>query len=216
MRTLTRMLADLISKGQYEKVISHLGEDDELVADVCPGMVSTSVGDGVSPASLSNLDSAVRELTKDWKALDWNADRRESVRSALMYQFGKEVADAIMDDSTTASGKYPYWKIFRESGSKKVQLGMLSAERGMFSLSPDGARILADLGRSLVEITDDFAVKGSLYAVGVASADHSIREGDEAVIVYKGALKGVGVAMMCGAEMEQAKRGVAVKMRHAL
>ena len=213
---IVRMLKDLVSKGKYEKVISHLGEDDELVAEVFPEMTSTSVGDGVSPASLANLDNAVRELTKDWKALDWNTDRRESVRSALMYQFGKEIADAIIDENTSASGKYPYWKIFRDSGGKKVQLGMLSAERGMFSLSPDGARILADLGRNLVETTDDFTVKGSLYAVGVAKADHAIREGDEAVIVHNGTLKGVGVAMMCGAEMEQAKRGVAVRMRHAV
>ncbi len=213
---IARMLKDLVSKGHYEKVISHLGEDDELVKDVCPDMVSTSVGDSVSPASLDNLDRAVREMTKDWKALDWNSDRKESVRSALTYQFGKEVADAIMDGNTSASGKYPYWKIFREVGGKKVQLGMLSAERGMFSLAPDGAQILADMGVAVVETTDDFAIKGSLYAVGVAKADHGIREGDEAVIVYNGTVKGVGVAMMCGAEMEQAKRGIAIKTRHKL
>ena len=213
---ISRMLKDLISKGHYEKVISHLGEDDELVRDVCPDMVSTSVGDSVSPASLDNLDKAVREMTKDWKALDWNTDRKECVRSALTYQFGKEVADAIMDEKTSATGKYPYWKVFREEGSKKIQLGMLSAERGMFSLTPDGARILADKGVAMVETTDDFPIKGSLYAVGVAKADHSIREGDEAVIVFNGTVKGVGVAMMCGAEMEQAKRGIAIKTRHKL
>ena len=212
---IVRMLRDLVSKGNYERVISHLGEDDELVRDVCPGMVSTSVGDSVSPASLSKLETAIREMTKEYKALDWNSDRKETVRSALAYQFGPEAADALLEGRTTAMGKYPYWKVMREIDGKKCQLCMMSAERGMFSLGPDGARILMDMGLNLVETVDDFEVKGSLFAVGIKTADRRIREGDEAIIVHDGKFKGVGVATMCGLEMEQAKRGVAVKVRHA-
>lgn len=213
---ISRMLADLISKGGYEKVICHLGEDEELIRDVCPDYVSTVVGDNVSPASISNLESAVRELTKPYKALDWNTDRKESARSALMYQFGREIADTLLDDDTGVIGKYPYWKMFRNVDGKKVQLGMMSAERGMFSLGPDGARALLPLNYNLVETVDDFDVKGSLFAVGVAKADPAIRIGDEAIIVHDGKFKGVGVAAMSGTEMEQSKRGVAVKVRHAL
>jgi len=212
---ISRMLADLVSKGHYEKVISHLGEDDELIKDVIPEFTSTVVGDGTSPASLKNLETAIREMTKGIKGLDWGNDRKETVRSALMYQFGKEAADLLMEGRTTAIGKYPYWKIFREIDGKKCQLGMMSAERGMFSLAPDGAKILMSLGKNVIETVDDFELKGSLYAVGIKTADHAIREGDEAIIVHNGKFKGVGVAVMCGVEMEQARRGVAVKMRHS-
>ncbi|AGI48144.1 Queuine tRNA-ribosyltransferase containing PUA domain [Thermoplasmatales archaeon BRNA1] len=216
---IRRMLKDLVSKGGYEKVVSHMGEDDELVRDLFPDMVSTFVGDPVSPASLDNLDKALREAAKGYENLSWNADRDATVRSALTYQFGPEIADAIMDANTVSMGKYPYWKVFRvdpENPKKKTQICMMSAERGMFSLSPEGAQILVDLGYHLVETVDDFAVKGSLYAVGVKKADHGIRIGDEAVVVYNGQLRGVGVAMMCGREMEQARRGVAIRMRHAV
>jgi Queuine tRNA-ribosyltransferases, contain PUA domain len=91
---------------------------------------------------------------------------------------------------------------------------MMSPERGMFSLTIDGARIVAGLGKNIVSI-QDFQLKGSLFAVGVDSADHSLRIGDEAVVVCNGEVRGVGVAAMCGAEMEQQKRGIAVKMRHS-
>ena len=82
----------------------------------------------------------------------------------------------------------------------------------MFSLTPEGGEVLMRLGRNTVEITD-FEIKGSLFAVGVVKADHRIRIGDEIVAVCNGVVKGVGVAAMCGEEMEQMKRGVAVKMR---
>lgn len=210
---IVRMLEDLIKKGSYEKVISHLGDDDSLVGSVCPEMVSTCVGDAVSPASLKNLEEAVRSMTKGMDAKDWGYDRKECARSALAYQFGRDAADALMKDSSV-TGKYPYWKVMREIDGKKVQICMMSAERGMFSLGPEGARILAGMGLFTAETTDDFEIKGSLYAVGICDADPNIREGDEAVIVHKGRFKGTGIAMMCGREMVQSKRGVAVRMRH--
>ncbi|MDD4669297.1 MAG: queuine tRNA-ribosyltransferase containing PUA domain protein, partial [Candidatus Methanomethylophilus sp.] len=107
-------------------------------------------------------------------------------------------------------------KVLREDPqdrSKRTQLAMLSAERGMFSLTQDGAEILAAMGKNLVEMTP-FELKGSLFAVGVTKADHLLRIGDEAVIVCNGKVTGVGVAAMSGLEMEQLHRGVAVKVRH--
>ena len=138
-------------------------------------------------------------------------DRRECVKSILRFQFGKEVAEKIMDDDTYAIGKYPYWKLLRN----KVQLGMLSEERGMFSLTLDGAKLLAECGCATVDMMD-FELKGNLFAVGVIGADPSIRIGDEAVVLKKGKVMGVGVAMMSGREMVDLKRGIAVKIRHKL
>ena len=123
----------------------------------------------------------------------------------------KDVADRIMDEDTYAIGKYPYWKRLRT----KVQRGMISEERGMFSLTLDGARILAECGYATVDMMD-FDLKGNLFAVGVTSADPRIRIGDEAVVLKNGEPVAVGVAMMSGKEMVDLKRGIAVKVRHKL
>lgn len=215
--TIRRMLKELMEKGHYEKVVCHLGDDAELVEGICGDMVETVVGDPVSPKSLENLDKALRDAAKGMETVDYLVDRREAVRSVLSFQFGRDAADAIVDENTYGIGKFPYWKVFREDPEdrkKKTQLCMMSPERGMFSLTLEGAEIVAGLGKNIVEI-QDFELKGSLFAVGVEKADHSLRIGDEAIAVCNGKVKGVGVAAMCGEEMEQLKRGIAVKMRHA-
>jgi archaeosine synthase len=106
-------------------------------------------------------------------------------------------------------GKFPYWKIFRG----KDQIGMLTPERQMVSLTIEGAEILASLGSNIVEMTD-FDLKGNLFAVGVTDADVSLRIGDEAVVVMNGEIRAVGVAQMSGREMKDLSRGIAVRVRH--
>ena len=205
---IRELVGHIISQG-YDTVISHLGEDTELVRGLCDNMVETVVGDSVSPASLRNLEDALRAATKGMEVGNYYVDRRECVKSILRFQFGKEVADRIMDEDTYAIGKYPYWKLLRN----KVQLGMISEERGMFSLTIDGARVLAECGCNRVDMMD-FDLKGNLFAVGVTGADPGIRIGDEAVVIKNGEVAGVGVAMMSGKEMVDLKRGIAVKIRH--
>lgn len=207
-RFIRELVGHIVSQG-YDTVISHLGEDTELVRGLCPNMIETVVGDPTSPVSLTNLENALRESTKGMELGNYYQDRRECVKSILRFQFGKEVADAIMDEDTYAIGKYPYWKLLRD----KVQLGMLSEERGMLSLTLDGAKLVAACGCFTVEMMD-FELKGNLFAVGVTGADPRIRIGDEAVILRNGEVVGVGVAMMSGREMTDLKRGIAVKVRH--
>jgi len=60
----------------------------------------------------------------------------------------------------------------------------------------------------------DFDLSGSLFAVGVQSADPGLRPGDEAVLLRNGEAEGVGVAVMSGEEMADSRRGEAVKVRH--
>ena len=83
----------------------------------------------------------------------------------------------------------------------------------MISLTLDGAQILADMGKNVVEMMD-FELKGNLFAIGVTKADPSIRIGDEAIIMLNGKVKAVGVAMMSGREMVELNRGIAVRVRH--
>ena len=119
-----------------------------------------------------------------------------------------------MDQNTYAIGKFPYFKLFREDAEhNKIQLGMFTPERGGISLTLEGAQILADGGYPVIEIMD-FEMKGNLFAVGVIKADPRIHVGDEAIAVCDGKVRLVGVAMMCGQEMTDLKRGIAVKTRH--
>ena len=213
-RFIREMIGNIISQG-YDKVICHLGDDYELVEGLAD-MECTVVGDPTSPASLENLDKALRNATKDMEPVDYLIDRNNQMRNVLEFQFGKEAADVLMDENTYAIGKFPCWKLMREDPAdrtKKVQLGMVTPERGMLSLTLDGARILDEHGLNKVEIMD-FEMKGNLFAVGVVSADPGIHIGDEAIAVCNGEVRGVGVAFMCGREMTDLKRGIAVKIRH--
>ena len=211
---IRKMVGDIIAQG-YDKVICHLGDDYELVEGLAE-MECTVVGDSTSPASLENLDKALREATKGMEPVDYLVDRNNLMRNVLEFQFGREVTELLFDENTYAIGKFPYWKVIRENPENrkdKVQLGMMTPERGMVSLTLDGARILAEAGYLTVEIMD-FELKGNLFAIGVLSADPRIHVGDEAIIVCNGEVRGVGVAMMCGREMTDLKRGIAVKVRH--
>lgn len=211
---IRKMVGDIIAQG-YDKIICHLGDDYELVEGLAE-MECTVVGDSTSPASLENLDKALREATKGMEPVDYLVDRNNLMRNVLEFQFGREVTELLFDENTYAIGKFPYWKVIRENPENrkdKVQLGMMTPERGMVSLTLDGARILAEAGYLTVEIMD-FELKGNLFAVGVLSADPRIHVGDEAIIVCNGEVRGVGVAMMCGREMTDLKRGIAVKVRH--
>jgi archaeosine synthase len=95
----------------------------------------------------------------------------------------------------------------------RSQLGMLSPERGMISLTIEGAKTLQENDLGVVHI-GNFDLKGNLFAIGVESADNSLRKGDEAIIVREGEVVGVGVASMSGREMMELSRGEAVRVRH--
>lgn len=90
---------------------------------------------------------------------------------------------------------------------------MLTPERGMISLTMEGASRLMAKRLHWVEM-EDFDLTGNLFAVGVRGADSRIREGDEALIVRNGELVAVGIAAMNAREMTDLKRGEAVRVRH--
>jgi archaeosine synthase len=91
---------------------------------------------------------------------------------------------------------------------------MLTDKRGMISLTMDGAKRLESIHQYYVEISDDFTLKGSVFAPGIIDSDPAIRKGDETLVFQKGVLKGVGVAQMSGYEMIHRMSGKAVDIRH--
>ena len=208
------MLSELLGQG-YDKVICHFS-DYELIKDLADMEMTVEDGKPTSFESLGRLDSALREAARGMDLPGYMVERKETLRSVLCYQFGKDCADVIMDENTFATGKFPYWKIIREDPedrTKKIQLGMMTPERGMISLTLEGAEVLSRTGRFTVKM-NDFDLKGNLFAIGALEADPEIRIGDEAIIIRNGEVAGVGVAGMCGREMVQMGRGMAVRVRH--
>lgn len=208
------MLSSLLEQG-YDKVICHF-PDYDMIRDLAEMEFTVEGGRTTSPESLGRLDSALRNAAKEMDIPGYMIDRKETMRSILGFQFGPGTADAVMDENTFATGKFPYWKIIREDPderSDKTQLGMLTPERGMISLTLEGGEVVSKTGSSAVEIMD-FDLKTNLFAVGILDADPDIRIGDEVVVMRNGKVEGVGVAEMCGREMVQAQRGMAVRVRH--
>jgi len=206
-REMIRIAVSKLLEFEYDHVISHLGDTTELIRGLTD-LTETCVGDPTSPASLRNLEDAIADAAAGMDKCGYHQDRQNSMRSVLRFQFGKEAADILMEN-TDVIGKSPYWKMH----SGKKQIGMLTPERGMVSLTTDGAERLAKARINVIEM-NDFELKGNLFAVGVLKADHSLRIGDEAVVTVNRELRAVGVATMPGEEMERLSRGIAVKIRH--
>lgn len=205
-RMAEEMVSWLVSGQKYDLVISHLGDEREPVNSVLGDFIDTSAGNPGSAESLMRLMEALRDSVPERQVPDRSVD---NMRSICRFQFG-EAGEALCEDAHI-TGRWPNLKIMKE----RTQLGMLTGERGMISLTLEGARVLAKENAYCVEI-DDFKPKGNLFAIGVEGADPEIRIGDDVAIVCRGDLRAVGVARMCAAEMSIAERGEAVHIRHAL
>lgn len=202
---IRELLAKLL-ENDYEHIVCHLGAGYEFLHDLAD-MTHTVIGDPTSPASLQLLDQTLREITEEMPRAAYQTDRMNTMASILRFQFGVAAENLISGAHVT--GKYPYWKLF--SGDE--QLGMLTPERGMVSLTLEGGERLLKAGANTVEI-QDFILKGNLFAIGAMDANSNIRIGDEVIVCFNGNLRGVGVAAMPGLDMKEQKRGIAVKIRH--
>jgi len=201
------MVSWLVSSQKYDLVISHLGDEREPVNAALEDFVDTSLGSPGSHESLERLEKTLRE-TNLQPHQGRDADRSiEDMRSISRFQFG-DIGSKLCDD-VHLWGRWPNVKLMRGND----QLGMLTGERGMISLTMEGARVIAAEGKYCVEI-DDFVPKGNLFAIGVEGASDDIRIGDDVAVVHRGEVRGVGVAVMSPEEMILADRGEAVHIRH--
>jgi len=204
-RMIREQVSSAASKG-FEKVVCHLGHGSDFVKESVD-CLDTSEGSATSRESLHRLEEALTSLCKSFERPPRGAERTEALASAAKFQFGR--GGEALTSGCSVMGNYPYSKIL----DGRVQMGMLTPERGMISLTLDGASRLMPLKRYWVE-TQDFDLTGNLFAVGVKDADPGIRIGDEALILRNGQLEGVGIAAMSGREMTQLRKGEAVRTRH--
>jgi archaeosine synthase len=201
------MVSWLVSTQRYDLVISHLGDEREPVNSVLTDFIDTSEGNPGSRESLTRLEQTLKERVVQPPAEDVRSRGIEDMRSICRHQFG-EPGDRLCE-GVRISGRWPNLKIVKDG----EQLGMLTGDRGMISLTMAGARLIAKSGTYCVEI-DDFIPKGNLFAVGVENATPDVRIGDDVVITHRGEVRGVGVARMTAEEMILAERGEAVHVRH--
>lgn len=212
-KMITQLLKDYLKINDYKKIILHLpSQIVDFLSPIIPDAIVTTVDSSpTSSYSLERLHEVLKENTNRFEKVKPDLRKRENVLSLASYQFGKEIAKQLLED-TRIIGRYPYFKIFH----KGTQLGMVTLERGLISLTIDGAEILGQNEKYWIDIYDDFTLKGSVFAPGVKDADEKIRVGDEVIIRKNKSLCGVGVAQMTGSEMIELKYGEAVKMRHRL
>ncbi len=200
-------LVDYLEKNEYDKTMVHLGSEKDFVCEVLDEYASTSDG---NPTSASNLSTLTEELSKaatGHERVPGGSRILEDMLTRCVFQFGKGGQELMK--IAEVKGRYPNLKIF----SDDKQLGMLVGERGMISLTLEGAERISNNNVYCVEI-DDFYPEGNLFAVGVTGASQEIRIGDDVVVRHEGDVRGVGVAMMNWKEMVESDRGEAVRIRH--
>ena len=210
-KMIRELLKRYLEGNRYEKVILHLPEATrKIIKGIVKEPIDTEIESGpTSHESLERLLDILKKSTESYAKIKPSIRKKEDMESLASYQFGKEIADGLLKDCRI-QGKYPYQKIMHNN----TQLGMITKERGLISLTIDGAKILAESGKYWVKIHDDFTLKGSVFAPGVTDADESIRISDEVVVLKNNKLCAVGVAQMNGNEMRESTHGEAVKNRH--
>lgn len=211
-------LAALLDKHDYTHVVVHTGQATfDVLRDLLPENVRhTCLKHPTSVEDCTRLKEELIRIKGELGTVDaWRAgkDRKlEDLRALATFQFGPAIADDLVADAV-AHGRMPFVKLERKDSG--VQVGMTTPDRGVLSLTLEGARALAAHGRKRVFI-GDFKPKGTstLFAVGVEGADPDVREGDEVVVMHKDEVRAVGVARMSAESMTHLKRGVAVALRH--
>ena len=209
-KMITNLLSDYLKINKYEKIISHLPEElNEFIKPILNRYILTVKNNPTSKESLENLFDTLNVQLNKFEKIKFQERARDDLESLATYQFGKKIAQKLLNDSLI-KGKYPYQKIIKNN----TQLGMITKERGLISLTLTGAEILLKSKNYWVEIYDDFTLTGSVFAPGVKNADEEIRIGEEVAVIKNKKLVAVGVAQMNGEEMKKSNYGEAVKVRH--
>ena len=210
-----KMIRELLTKylktNKYDNIIIHLPTTIvEFIVDIAKNTENTCVDDKpTSKESLEKLFTVLKKTTDQYEKIKPSIRLRENMESTASYQFGRKNAEKLLKECYI-KGRYPNHKIMYNN----KQLGMITQQRGLISLTLDGAERITGYTDQWIEIYDDFSLKGSVFAPGVKDADKSIRIGDEVIVLKNSKLCAVGVAQMNGDEMKQSTHGEAVKIRH--
>ncbi len=211
-KIVRELLDQYLQSNNYDKIIVHLPFAISKFLEKCfKKSINTCVDIPTSEESLDKLSNVLKKQIERYEKVNTQLREKENILSLAAYQFGREIAEKLLD-GCIVKGKYPYQKIFFNN----KQLGMITKERGLISLTIDGALKISDSKQYWVRIYDDFDLIGSVFAPGVKDSDDSIRVGDEVVVFKNKKPCAVGVAMMSGQEMKESLHGEAIKIRHRI
>ena len=211
-KMMRSLLTKYLKSNKYNKIIAHLPtEIMEFIGDILENPDKTCFKKPISKESLDKLSQLLKKNVNEYDRVKPQERLRENILGLASYQFGKKIGEKLLKDCTI-KGKYPYQKIMHDD----TQLGMITRERGLISLTMNGAERIAKSKKYWVEIYDDFTLKGSVFAPGVKDVHDGIRVGDEVIVIRKDKLCAVGVAQMNGDEMKKSSHGEAVKVRHRI
>jgi len=204
-------LEALLERSRYDSIVVHLDDvETEIAAAALPDFIHTVEGsDPLSPASLENLANTLNKLADAHARVGWKTRALDDMSSLARFQFG-EAGHALVEGADVV-GRMPFLKLV--DADTREQLAMITEGRGWFSLALEGGRRLLEEGHYRVEI-DDFTPRGTIFAVGVKHGDAEIAPDDEVILHSGGVYKGVGRALIAGAEMGGAKKGPCVSVRH--
>jgi archaeosine synthase len=210
IRMVREGLSRFISAGRYGAVVCHLPGMDFLAEALPPAAVSTGAGRAASREALDELGLALSGAVEGLPAVGAREAAAERLASAARFQFGPG-GEALAEGSELRR----FCNDWRVTDGRRTQLALLRHERGLLSLTMEGARRL--LGRTGYEVEiGDFKPSGTVFMPGVLRSGADIRPGDEVLVTHEGELRGVGVALVSSAEMERPGKGGAVRMRHHL
>lgn len=193
---------------RYDAIVAHLGAEGPIVREALPGARFPSGAKPTADESLEALTRVLRDATSSFDRVPGARRFEEEMANIARFQFG-DVGPALVEGATFR-GRFPDVRAMQDAAHVATH-----TQRGMWSLTLEGGRILSHANAYCVEI-EDFLPKGNVFAVGVTDATPEIRVGDEVVVRHAGEVRAVGTARMNAREMVDFRRGEAVRVRHAL
>lgn len=210
VKMIREQLRAFVRQGGYSDIICHLSGMEFLKEALPPSTVYTAGAHPAEGRSLESLREALAGAVSKVPRVGSRTAGAERTASLCRFQFG--------DGGGALAAGCDIWRRGAEQryvlpDRQHTQLGMLSPERGLVSLTIPGAARLA--GKTGYEVAiGDFTPTGTVFAAGILSAGEMIRPGDEVIVTHEGRLRGVGAAVVAGPEMTRMRKGAAVRMRH--
>ena len=214
-KTVSTRLREYLKANSFDVIVAHVSGPYKDVCNTAASLLETDViyttinEDILSPASLNNLKEVMQGLIEEHRPPKRDL-RFDYIRDTVDYQFGNGVSDYIFLDRPKIGGIYPTY----HASCNGVRIATIVKPYGTATLTIPGAtRYLKRFDGHYCVYIDDFVPKGTVFAVGVLSADPIIRPYDE-VVVLNDEVISVGRALMSGWEMQSSIKGGAVVIRH--